>query len=148
MNTFNGGLNKMVLLIYWRVPVLILCLPTKIHINIAYWPPRLNQKFPWNVKSILKWCKFIKEKERDKTRSTIEKHEIFLKVIFKVFLFLSQIVSNIQIAGCLNNSLKYFAKFSCTPKMDFFSKIEIDMFLQVAGTPPPPKKRIHFTYNK
>ena len=40
------------------------------------------------------------KRERDKTRSTIEKHEIFLKVIFKVFLFLSQKVSNIQIAGC------------------------------------------------
>ena len=87
------------------------------------------------------------KRERDKTRSTIEKHEIFLKVIFKVFLFLSQKVSNIQIAGCLNNSLKYFAKlFSRTPKMDFFSKIEIDMFLQVDGT--PKKERIHFTYNK
>ena len=61
------------------------------------------------------------KRERDKTRSTIEKHEIFLKVIFKVFLFLSQKVSNIQIAGCLNNSLKYFAKlFSRTPKADFF----------------------------
>ena len=60
------------------------------------------------------------KRERDKTRSTIEKHEIFLKVIFKVFLFLSQKVSNIQIEGCLNNSLKYFAKFSRTPKMDFF----------------------------
>lgn len=120
---FTGGLNKMVLLICWRVPVLILCLPTKIHINIAYWPPRLNQMVSWNVKSILKWCKLIKEKERDKTRWTIEKHEILLKVIFKVFLFLSQKVSSIQIAGCLNNSLKYFAKlFYRTPKMDFFSQ--------------------------